>query len=581
MPDYEQADRCCDLVMKGGITSGILYPPAICRIAERFHLVGIGGTSAGAIAACAAAAAEYRRRHTGRGDGFERLEELPNDLSGEGKLLGLFRPDRTTRKEFKLLRGSLGLNTKGWFAQSWWKTRALWAAFRHKSRLRRIVDNNFGLCSGMAIGNPPKASEIAPLTVWLAEKIDHIAGKDDGRPLTFGDLRNAPKPQALQELECDENQRSIDLRAVTTCVTFGRPLELPFDGNKLFAFDETEWRALFPAYIVDHMIEAAQTIDSPAFQGSGKLPFPVGDAMPVVVAARMSLSFPGLFTMVPLYAVDYEDNKQLKKVWFSDGGITSNLPIHRFDSLFPRWPTLAINLQYTDEEDRPTRSAVDLSKLIYMISERRFGTRDLWNTFDDKNSPLGQMLGFGGAVFRSAQVWHDNSYLKLPGYRDRVVEIWLTKDEGGMNLDMPAEVIGHLIQRGNDAGIMLRDRFAATAPDDPLSWDGHRWVRLRSAMAGLVEYLLKFKCAVDHHSVHERVLEALLENKDAPPTAKFGSNAQHQAAKQTIDDLLAFAARLEALTEVCRASDHNGEHCTRPFCGGPRPRIEIAGRARM
>ncbi len=55
MPDYDQADRCCDLVMKGGITSGILYPPAICRIAERFHLVGIGGTSAGAIAACAPA----------------------------------------------------------------------------------------------------------------------------------------------------------------------------------------------------------------------------------------------------------------------------------------------------------------------------------------------------------------------------------------------------------------------------------------------------------------------------------------------------------------------------------------------
>ncbi len=93
-----------------------------------------------------------------------------------------------------------------------------------------------------------------------------------------------------------------------------------------------------------------------------------------------------------------------------------------------------------------------------MISERRFGTRDLWNVFDDKNSPLGQMLGFGGAVFRSAQ---------------------------------------------------------------------------------------------------------------------------NEAAKQTIDDLLAFTARLEALTEVCRASDHNGEHCTRPFCGGPRPRIEIAGRARM
>ena len=52
---HQQANptRCCDLVMKGGITSGVLYPPAICAIAEKFYLVGIGGTSAGAIAAYA------------------------------------------------------------------------------------------------------------------------------------------------------------------------------------------------------------------------------------------------------------------------------------------------------------------------------------------------------------------------------------------------------------------------------------------------------------------------------------------------------------------------------------------------
>ena len=42
MPDYLGAERCCDLVMKGGITSGIVYPPAICRLAEKFYLVGIG-----------------------------------------------------------------------------------------------------------------------------------------------------------------------------------------------------------------------------------------------------------------------------------------------------------------------------------------------------------------------------------------------------------------------------------------------------------------------------------------------------------------------------------------------------------
>lgn len=41
----------CDLVMKGGITSGIVYPLAIAEIAKAFRLRSIGGTSAGAIAA--------------------------------------------------------------------------------------------------------------------------------------------------------------------------------------------------------------------------------------------------------------------------------------------------------------------------------------------------------------------------------------------------------------------------------------------------------------------------------------------------------------------------------------------------
>ena len=50
----DKVHRCCDLVMRGGVTSGVVYPSAIQEIAKEFYLVGIGGTSAGAIAACAA-----------------------------------------------------------------------------------------------------------------------------------------------------------------------------------------------------------------------------------------------------------------------------------------------------------------------------------------------------------------------------------------------------------------------------------------------------------------------------------------------------------------------------------------------
>ena len=63
----------CDLVMKGGITSGVVYPPAVLALAERYRFRSIGGTSAGAIAAALPAAAEYDRN----GGGFRRLAAIP------------------------------------------------------------------------------------------------------------------------------------------------------------------------------------------------------------------------------------------------------------------------------------------------------------------------------------------------------------------------------------------------------------------------------------------------------------------------------------------------------------------------
>src|SRR5437762_576228 len=80
--------RSCGIVMKGGITSGVVYPLAITELAQEFRFRNIGGTSAGAIAAAATAAAAlvaHRRRHRHRGGGGParrsgdrgRLERLP------------------------------------------------------------------------------------------------------------------------------------------------------------------------------------------------------------------------------------------------------------------------------------------------------------------------------------------------------------------------------------------------------------------------------------------------------------------------------------------------------------------------
>jgi hypothetical protein len=66
--DGNVADKYCDLVMKGGITSGIVYPNAVLSLAREYRFKSIGGTSAGAIAAAVAFRGwpGYRRSCPGR-----------------------------------------------------------------------------------------------------------------------------------------------------------------------------------------------------------------------------------------------------------------------------------------------------------------------------------------------------------------------------------------------------------------------------------------------------------------------------------------------------------------------------------
>ena len=98
--------------MKGGITSGVVYPEAVVRLAKRYRFCGIGGTSAGAIAAVASAAAEHgrARRHG------EKLAEIPGQLDrsvdGDPFILSLFQPEARDQPLFNAAiafqRGGLG-----------------------------------------------------------------------------------------------------------------------------------------------------------------------------------------------------------------------------------------------------------------------------------------------------------------------------------------------------------------------------------------------------------------------------------------------------------------------------------------
>src|SRR5262245_33841472 len=109
--------RFCDVVLKGGITSGVVYPKAIARLAQQYRFRNIGGTSAGAIAAASAAAAEYRRAHAteprAQREGFDKVAALPEFFaaragrSRHSNLFHLFRPEARTRRHFAILASML------------------------------------------------------------------------------------------------------------------------------------------------------------------------------------------------------------------------------------------------------------------------------------------------------------------------------------------------------------------------------------------------------------------------------------------------------------------------------------------
>jgi predicted acylesterase/phospholipase RssA len=90
-PQSPEPKEECDLIMKGGITSGVVYPQAVLALKERYRFRNIGGGSVGAIAAALTAAAELGRNI----GGFVRFEEAQQKLKEEGFLLKVFRPPNT------------------------------------------------------------------------------------------------------------------------------------------------------------------------------------------------------------------------------------------------------------------------------------------------------------------------------------------------------------------------------------------------------------------------------------------------------------------------------------------------------
>jgi predicted acylesterase/phospholipase RssA len=588
----------CDLVMKGGVTSGIVYPPAVIKLSEEYRFRAIGGTSAGAIAAAATAAAEYGREK----GGFVKLDEVRKKLSVGGFLEGLFQPSGETRPLIDTLKAmqKASANTKAagkkhnvqsvlqkvrmlsrvlrhndtrayrkgalvgslinlslallhsvlaffvfWLTEGQVSVMGLLALFMtmalpfcftgyllggivgsgshlYHTLTVKVPENFFGLCSGRSVDAAVQVQKEV-LTDWLSLQMDNLAGiADEQRPLTFGRLK----------------QKGITLRMMTSNLSQSQPYVLPFESNR-FIFSQDEFARLFPEYILDHLIKNAYQSSRVALP-PGYHFLPVAEDLPVAVALRLSLSFPLLISAVPLYTISlsaFERSNRGEKLqlteedimlnWFSDGGISSNFPIQFFDAWLPRRPTFGIKLEALPpealrdrggkqrrvepeyiligaeggesdegEEEVGLRAAVvsangpddDLRDTVYLPKANApLVTR--WKPLTKEPTPTGKgsplsLTKFVWSIFETAQNYRDNMQSALSSYRERIVQIRLRDDEGGLNLMMPNETIDNVMRKGLLAGETLLTRF---------NFEHHQWVRFRVLMAQLEENLMEMK----------------------------------------------------------------------------------------
>jgi hypothetical protein len=406
---------------------------------------------------------------------------------------------------------------------------------------------HYGLLSGATPPTrPPLLSRLvgapAPtvdraLVPWLADSLAELAGMP-GTVLRFGHLwvgpGFTPVPESpdgtateaethLRDLARSPGARLVNLEMMTTDLSRGRPFRFPLavaeadggptGGSEALWFDPgdlcTELAAggsdgrasggrasggrgadVLPRDVVEAMTSLTPSRTVPLADGSGsvtlhRLPHPWN--LPVVLAVRISLALPVLFTAVRLYRLlpsghvrddlgrtlhdgDAPIASQAhpcvaEPLWWSDGGITSNFPVHLFDSYLPRWPSFGLNLA-AHPPGQPTQD-------VWLPQD--------WNVW---LVPAG-VLGGGftsllGAVLGSARNWRDTLQSALPGFRSRVAAVRQHPSEGGVSLFMPRATVAALALRGALAGARLRERFR-----DDAQWERHRWLRLRVTATSL------------------------------------------------------------------------------------------------
>jgi len=159
---------------------------------------------------------------------------------------------------------------------------------------------------------------------------------------------------------------------------------------------------------------------------------------------------------------------------------------------------------------------------------------------------VAEHLSFGQSIVRTMQNRNFEALMRMPGYRERVVHVRLAPGEGGINLGMTPEQITALAQRGRGAGRRLVEAFNRPSRGGRVSWDAHRWTRLRSTLVALEQLHLTIATGLTSkvEPTGARDYMALLNRADEPPTNYPVNAALRELAIEELDAVEESAERI-------------------------------------
>lgn len=416
-----------NLILKGGVSSGLIYPEFIAQIRKELEIGGFAGSSAGAIASALGACAELAWRD-GDEKSYERYAKSISDLTKN--LTSLFDPSLPFRALFKailliapgsgrakyfqaimcfaptILIGAFIALLISWITKSGLiisilliALGAFFALTIHMVSLLVMASKkyNFGICKGL------KLSE------WISDAICEISAKDS--IIRFKDFEDA----------------GIGFRLAISNLNNGSGMVLPNE-NLTLKFDKHEFAKLFPQNTMQYLEKIQKEPQSAMWD------LPMGSEMPILVALRISASCPALFEQIPFHT-----DKQ--KIYLSDGGICMNFPFDIFQNDVNQ--SIVIDLQTIHQEYEGER---------------------VWDIKEEATTHLVKINGLFSYVWelvKTMREGHAKHQIYALGDNFHCFRIGLKPHEGGMNLSNHYAVLDEVIEIGRSAGAIVAAKMKA------------------------------------------------------------------------------------------------------------------------